>query len=83
MGAEKVAAFAESWNAMAIETFRANQEFALSFMRSWWNPGPGNLPSIARSMQQVHSAALGILSQGMHPVHRRAVANAKRLGKAR
>jgi len=34
MGAEKVAAFYESWNAMIVETFRANQQLSLSMLRS-------------------------------------------------
>jgi hypothetical protein len=83
MGAEKVAAFGESWNAVALQMCRANQELALSLMRSWWNPWLGGGPSFARSMQQVQSAALGVLSQGIAPVHRRAVANAKRLGRTK
>ena len=35
MGAEKMAAFTESWNAMAAEAFRANFSLATSFWRSW------------------------------------------------
>jgi hypothetical protein len=32
MSAEKLAAFNESWNAMARQAFRANQQLAMSFM---------------------------------------------------
>ena len=59
MGTEKVAAFNEAWNSMALEAFRANQRLTVSFMQ----------------------AALGIFGKGMAPVRRRAVANAKRLGR--
>ena len=81
MGAEKIAVFGESWNAMAWQMLRANQALTLSLLRVWWNPWFG--PALARSTQQVQSAVLGILSQGLVPVRRHAVANAKRLGKAR
>ena len=83
MGAEKAAAFGESWNAMALQMFRANQKLALSLMRSWENPRLGGWPSLAPTMQQVQSATLSVLSHGIAPVHRRAVANAKRLGRTK
>jgi alkylation response protein AidB-like acyl-CoA dehydrogenase len=38
MGTEKLAAMNEAWAAMAAETFRANQEIALSYMQSLWLP---------------------------------------------
>lgn len=82
MGAEKLAAANEAWSAMAVETFRANQQLTLSFMRSLWFPWlhPGARKSASR---QLSNAALGILGKGMAPVRRRAVANAKRLGRTR
>jgi hypothetical protein len=83
MGAEKVAAFYESWNAMALQAFRANQRLAISFMQSFWYPWVGSKPSVRRTSKQLSNAALGILGQSMAPIHRRAVANAKRLGRTR
>jgi hypothetical protein len=82
MGTEKVAAVNEAWNAMAFEAFRANQQLALSFMQSLWFPWvhPKRRKSASR---QLSNAALGILGAGMAPVRRRAVANAKRLGRAK
>jgi hypothetical protein len=41
MGAEKFAAFNESWNAMAVQAFRTNQQLALAFMRTLWYPWAG------------------------------------------
>jgi hypothetical protein len=79
MGAEKVTALAESWNAMAMETFLANQRLALSYMQSLWFPWLPR-PSARR---QFNNAALGILGKGMAPFHGRATANAKRLGRVR
>ena len=81
MSSEKVAAFSESWMAMGTQMVRANQQVALSLARFWWNPWLGRMPSIGRHSKQMQSAALGVLTKGMAPVHRRAVANARRLGR--
>jgi len=78
MGTEKMAAFTESWNAMATQAFRANYVLATSFWRSWLSGRPSPF-----SGSQLHSAALGVLGKGLGPVHRRAVANAKRLARTR
>ena len=78
MGAEKMAAFTESWNAMATQAFRANYLLATSFWRSWLAGRPSQ-----SSGSQLHNAALGVLGKGLGPVHRRAVANAKRLARIR
>jgi hypothetical protein len=73
MGTEKFAAFGEAWTAMALEAWLANQKFALSFMQSALLPGT----------RQLNKAALDILASGMTPIRRRAVANARRLGRPR
>ncbi|HKX41376.1 MAG TPA: polyhydroxyalkanoate granule-associated phasin [Burkholderiaceae bacterium] len=79
MGAEKATAFAESWNAMAQQAARANQALVASFWRAAWSPWMlAQLPANAALLQ---SAALGVLSKGLAPVHRTATANAKRLGR--
>ncbi|MEO7727826.1 MAG: polyhydroxyalkanoate granule-associated phasin [Burkholderiales bacterium] len=77
MGSEKLVAFRASWMAMAAQMFRANQQMTLAYIRSWWKPwfgfsGPGHA-------KQVQAAALSIVSKGIAPVEKRAVANAKRL----
>ena len=38
MGAEKLAAFGEAWQAMTLQMLKSNQQLAASMMRSWW-PG--------------------------------------------
>lgn len=79
MGAEKTAAFKESWGAMAAASLRANQQLAMTLWTSAlfpWSKGSAT-PSAAAAKYQ--RAALGLLGTGMAPVHRRAVANAKRL----
>ena len=80
MGAEKAAAFAESWNAMARQTLEANQTLASSFLRAFWSPASAR-PSAPSAARQVGRAAMGIVQKGLAPVHRCAVANAKRLGR--
>ena len=69
MGAEKAAAFAESWNAMALQALQANPMRALSFLRAFWSPASArsSAPSAAR---QVGRAAMGIVQKGLAPVHR-------------
>ena len=67
MGTEKIAAFAEAWMAMAMQAVVENQKLAWSFMTPFWLRNP----------------AMEILARGMAPVTRRAVANAKRLGRRR
>lgn len=83
MGAEKTAAFGESWNAMTLHAFRAHQSLAVSCLRSFWSPSPKGGPSASAVAAQWHSAALGVLDKGLAPVHRTAVANAKRLARTK
>jgi hypothetical protein len=83
MGAEKTAAFGESWNAMTLQALRANQALTASFFRSFWSPSLKDRPSASAVAAQWQSATLGVLDKGMAPVHRKAVANAKRLARTR
>lgn len=80
MGAEKASVFAQSWNAMAMQAFVAQQQLATSFMRSFWSP---RAPSASAVAAQWQNAALGVMVKGMAPVHRKTVANAKRLARTR
>lgn len=81
MGIEKIAAVNEAWTAMAIQAFLENQKFALTFMQSLWFPWMRPTPTVKSVSRQLNRAAVGILGKGMAPVRRRAVANAKRLGR--
>lgn len=85
MGAEKVAAFGEAWQAMALQMMKANQQITASMLRSGWlTPGSLrglNAPALNKAAVAWQLAALDILGHGMRPVHRRAVANARRLGR--
>jgi hypothetical protein len=81
MGAEKVAAFYESWNAMAAEAMRLQLEQSMAALRMlWWPWGAASRPTTQRQLQQ---AAMKVLAAGMTPVHRRAAANAKRLARTK
>jgi hypothetical protein len=83
MGAEKMAAFSESWSAMAMQAFRANQALSASFLRSFWSPLRRSKPSASAIAAQLQNAALGVLGKGLTPVHRKARANAKRLARTK
>lgn len=88
MGAEKVVAFTQSWQAMAAQTVTAQQQWALWWMKTWcdmafkghWmNPlGAGQLA--ADMGQQLSNAWLDLATKGIAPIHSKAVANARRLG---
>lgn len=87
MGAEKLAAFGEAWQAMALQMLKSHQQLAASMMRSGWPIVParagGSPAPLAQAVADWQQATLDILGQGLRPVHRRAVANARRLGRAR
>ena len=82
MGTEKAAAFAESWNAMARHTLDANQTLASSFLRAFWSPTRAQA-SAQSATRQAGRAVTAIVQAGLAPVHRRAVANAKRLSRTK
>lgn len=82
MGAEKIAAVNEAWNAMAVQAFWANQKLAVSFLQSLWFPWARPNFDAKRASRQL-TTGLDILGKGMAPIRRRAVANAKRLGRPR
>lgn len=83
MVAEKNTAFAQSWVAMANQSLLANQALSASWLRTMCSPIGIGAPSVATVMNQVHSATLGVLGKGLAPVHRKAVANAKRLARTK
>ncbi|QTD47421.1 hypothetical protein J1M35_15285 [Ottowia testudinis] len=89
MGAEKIAAFGESWTAMSWQAVAAQQQFALWWTQTWWKVALGgwmNPPSFqhlqSSAQQRVFTSMLDVASRGMAPVRRRAVANARRLNRA-
>ena len=83
MGSEKLIAFNEAWSAMAAQALRENQKFTLSLMQSLWFPWIRPKSSRKAASRRLTGAGLGIVGKGMAPIHRRAVANARRLGRIR
>jgi hypothetical protein len=83
MVAEKNAAFAASWQAMAAQAALGQSALAASFFKSFLAVACGGKPSPARSLAQLHQAGLKVLGKGLEPVHRKAVANARRLGRTK
>lgn len=90
MGAEKLAAFGEAWQAMALQLLQAQSQLAASMWQGGWG-GAGAQPWARRPAPNLwqawaaawQSAALDVLNQGIAPVRRRASANARRLGRQR
>jgi hypothetical protein len=83
MVAEKAVAFGQAWQAMAMQAVLANQAMATSFMRSFWSLSPRSMVTPAKAAAQLQGAALGVLGKGLAPVHRKAMANAKRLARTK
>lgn len=79
MGSEKVAAFGESWVAMNAEWMRLQQVWLLAWWRWSIAPWASAWPGI--DVQGMQRAWQSVLGRGLAPVHRRAVANARRLGR--
>jgi len=83
MVAEKKTAFAQACQAMATHSVNANQALAVSFLRSMWSPTGWGRPAVGKLATEFQSATLGVLAKGIAPVHRKAVANAKRLARTK
>jgi len=81
MIAEKNSAFGESWNAMALQSQRA---FAAALALAATPTRSTRASPAARALTtQLQQATLAVIGKGLAPVHRRAVANAKRLARTR
>ena len=78
---EKHEAFAESWLAMAAQSLVAQQAIATTAWRSMFYPWLGGGATPGAMAEQMQRAGMGVIQKGMAPVHRKAVANAKRLAK--
>jgi hypothetical protein len=87
MVSEKHAAFAQAWSGMAVHCFRANQALAISMSRFFFSlffaPLTSKWPSVASAAAHAQDAVIGLLSEGLAPIHRKAVLNVRRLAKAR
>ncbi len=83
MVAEKQAAFTEAFTDMALEAMRAHHSITTSWLKS---VGPGAVVGWQAPTAigvQIQDAMVGVLEKGMAPIHRKAVANAKRLARTK
>jgi hypothetical protein len=83
MVAEKNIAFAQAWQEMFKQSVRANRALVPTFMRSIWSPSAASKGSAGKAIAQMQNAALGVFGRGLAPFHQKAVANAKRLARAK
>ena len=79
MHAEKTAACFESWNAMTLHAWRANYAFNASIIQALFMTGAGRRASVVAATLQLTRHSAGIVHKGLDPVHRRVIANARRL----
>jgi len=79
---EKKLAFTKGLTAMAVRAARTNQAVGMAMWKSMWLPAgrQTSVNAVAALMQQ---AAVDMWSQGVAPVHRAAVGNARRLARTR
>ena len=80
MGAEKIAAFVESWGKMSAQAARNSRTLTSALLKSMVSPNPKSQSNAAR---QISKATVDIVEKGLAPVHRRVVANEKRLSRAK
>lgn len=84
MGHEKLSAFSESVQAMVRQTCHAQGQWAAATLPSIWFPW---MPQAQGAASAAPARLLGDLAQvldhGLAPLHRRATANARRLGRTR
>jgi len=81
MVSEKQLAFTQSAMAMSMQMMISQQELALRAIKNVWWPVGGAHANIHKAADDAHSAALDVLNKGLSPIHKKAVANAKRLNK--
>lgn len=80
MGAEKVAAFVESWGKMSVQATRNSRALTSALLKSMGSFNPKSQSNAAR---QISKATVDVVEKGLAPFHRRVVANAKRLSRTK
>lgn len=76
---EKHSAFVQAWSNMSMRGLRANQAIATSMLRWFWSPF--TFTAAASVAAQIQSSVVDVLGTGLAPVHRKTIANARRLSK--
>lgn len=82
MVTEKQQAFVQSWWAMGFEAIRQQHSLALTLAQGL-SPRAAANPMAAgqRALAQMLDGPMRVAHQGLKPVHQKAMANAKRLGR--
>lgn len=86
MGTEKLEAFVEAWGAMSAQAMQAQQQMAISVMQTMCNPwawAAGPMEPMQQLHDQMQHSMLNVIEGGVNPMHKRAVANAKRLNRGK
>jgi hypothetical protein len=87
MSSEKYSAFWESWQAMAMHAWKLQQAAFVSTLRAWGAMSMGLRPmapmTLIPTLAKMQADTMSVMVQGLSPVRRRAVANAKRLAALR
>lgn len=84
MVAEKQSAFQQSWTAMGMQSMVAGQAMAQAWMRMClmpWGASAWNGNALASQAELWQNSLWGVVGKGLTPVHRTAVANARRLAR--
>ncbi len=76
---EKQVAFFQSWMAMSLEAARIQQQMWLALAKPFIWPGPRAWPRVGSLPQWRPDHLLRIAVAGLAPVHRKALANSRRL----
>lgn len=79
---EKHQAFSQAWLAMTLQSAVVSQVWITAVARALSAPRlDGHVNDLMRAHQRLQSDTLGVLNKGLAPVHRKAVANARRLAR--
>ncbi|GAA0412153.1 hypothetical protein GCM10009133_20650 [Cocleimonas flava] len=79
MWSEKSDAFVESWQAMAEQTSKINQEIYSSVVKAMFTPWWEMNALEVCTPKKMNKAALSIINKGLEPIHAKTTSNAERL----
>lgn len=81
MSSEKIVAFYQSWMAMWTASFTVQFELARTVSSAAMAVATGGQAGAMSTVTATSNAAAKVLSAGLGPVHKKAVANARRLAR--
>ncbi len=83
MGNEKVVAFYQSWASMWTAAVTVQYELAAACASAAMGLATKGTASTGTTIAALSNAANTVMSAGLSPVHKKAVANAKRLSRSK